>query len=592
MTKVKLSDYVADRLSKKYGVEHFFLVSGGGAMHLNDSLGRKLTYTASHHEQASAIAAEGYSRIAKRLSVVNVTTGPGGMNTMNGVFGQWTDCVPVLYLSGQVKFETCMKSCTDINLRQLGDQEVDIVSCVKPITKYAVMITDPKTIKYHLDRAVFEATTGKMGPVWLDIPVDIQAALIDENELESFVPPAPIEYSYDIDTIIRKLSEAKRPLIIAGYGIRLSNQEQTFYKLLKKIDIPVVTTFNNFDILADNHKNYIGRIGTVGQRGANFALQSADLILCLGTRNNITQISYNYKNFAKQAYKIVVDIDKAELDKPTVIPDMKVLADLKQFLPELNERLIVTSNSYLEWLDWCLERKDKYSFGHESFTEDNEICPYHFTYELTRNMKNDDIFVMANGTACVCPYQTAVVKNGQRYLLNAGNVSMGYELPAAIGASIARGGKEVVCLAGDGSIMMNLQELQTVKHYNLPIKIFIISNDGYISIKQTQDNLFGGNMVGSGRSSGVSCPDFAAVGTAFGIKSIVLDSPKMMKSEIQKVFQINEPVLCEVKTKTDYIFAPKLSARKLDDGTIISPGLEDMFPFLSRDEIMENTINC
>ncbi|MCD8024270.1 MAG: hypothetical protein LUE64_01915, partial [Candidatus Gastranaerophilales bacterium] len=360
MSKIKLSDYIAKRLKEFHNAEHFFMVSGGGAMHLNDSLGRYIPYTANHHEQACAIAAEGYSRVNQKLAVVNVTTGPGGLNCLNGVFGQWTDSVPVLYISGQVKYTTTMASCPEIPLRQLGDQEVDIISCVKPLVKYAKMVTEPDEIKYHLDKAVYEATTGRMGPVWLDIPMNVQGALIEEKKLKEFTLPPVKVHDLKIAQVVEKLKCAKRPLIVAGYGIRLSKQEGNFLKFLENTDIPVVTTFNGMDLLPSDHKNFCGRIGTVGQRAGNFTLQNADVILFLGTRNNIRQISYNFENFAKNACKITVDIDSTELDKPTFVPDLKINADLKEFLPALIKEF--PTLDVKKWLEFSKNIQSKYTF--------------------------------------------------------------------------------------------------------------------------------------------------------------------------------------------------------------------------------------
>jgi acetolactate synthase I/II/III large subunit len=588
---IKVSDYIAKRLKEIYKVKHFFMVSGGGAMHLNDSLGRSIPYTANHHEQACAIAAEGYSRVKQELTVVNVTTGPGGLNCLNGVFGQWTDSVPVLYISGQVKFTTTLAACPEIPLRQLGDQEVDIVRIVTPLTKYACLVTEPNTIKYHLDKAIYEASFGRFGPVWLDIPMNVQGAMIDEANLVDFIPPEKAKYELKINEVLEKLNAAQRPLIIAGHGIRLAQQESTFYKLLEKCKIPVVTTFNGFDILENTHRNYIGRIGTIGQRAGNFALQNADLILCLGTRNNIRQASYNYENFAKKAFKIVVDIDKAELDKPTVVPDLKIQADLKEFLPQLLDAFGKIDR--LDWLDWCKERKEKYSFENtpEYQQISEQINPYYFVHSLTQLMTPKDLMVAANGSACVCLFQAGVVKKGQRIFWNSGDASMGYDLPAAIGACIHNNSRSTICLSGDGSIMMNLQELETIKHNKLPIKIFVIANEGYASIKQTQKNFFNGHMTGSGEDSGVSVPDFVEIGKAFGIKSVRISNPLNLKEQIQEVLNHHSPVVCEVVTLSEYSFTPKLSARKLEDGTMVSPSLEDMFPFLDRKEFEESIIN-
>lgn len=592
MSKIKLSDYIAKRL-KEHGVEHFFMVSGGGAMHLNDSLGHAIPYTANHHEQACAIAAEGYARVNQKLGVVNITTGPGGLNCLNGVFGQWTDSVPVLYISGQVKRRTMLTTFPEILMRQLGDQEVDIISVVKPLTKYAVTVEEPNEIKYHIDRAIYEAKTGRFGPVWINVPIDVQASIIDEDNLKEFKPVEKPKYELAISQIIERLKNAKRPLIIAGHGIRLSDQIENFKQLVHQLKIPVVTTFNGMDILESDNPHYIGRIGTIGQRAGNFALQNADLILCLGTRNNIRQVSYNWENFAKNAYKIVVDIDKAELDKPLVVPDMKIRADLAEFIPQLicHSELVSESN-YSNWLEFCQKLKDKYCFeNHPEFEQKLDVInPYYFTHILTKCLKENDIFVMTNGSACVCPFQNAVIKRNQRFILNSGNASMGFGLPAATGACYQAKGRNVICLEGDGSIMMNIQELQTVAFNKLPIKIFVINNNGYSSIRQTQRNFFDGRMTGSGVDSGVSVPDFVKVGQAFGLKTKRIENSQTMEKEIKEVLSTNEPILCEVMTEKEYAFLPKLSSKKLPDGTMVSPTLEDMFPFLDRDEFKENMI--
>lgn len=591
MAKIKVSDYIASRLKNIYDIKNVFMVSGGGAMHLNDSFGKYIPYICNHNEQACAIAAEGYAKASSKLPVVNVTTGPGGLNCLNGVFGQWTDSVPVLYISGQVKRATTLASCPDLNLRQLGDQEADIISVVKPLTKYAVMVKNPLEIKYHLDRAVYEATTGRKGPVWLDIPIDVQAAVIDEQELIDFdiscKPPSTKE-DCKITEVLSRLSLAKTPLIVAGHGIRLSGMKHTFLDILKNLNIPVVTTFNGFDLLNEDTPQYIGRIGTIGQRAGNFALQNADLVLFLGTRNNIRQISYNWENFARNAYKIVVDIDKAELEKPLVKPDMAIHADLADFLPLLKESL--TSIDKPQWLTFCRDLKERYSFGNtkEYSQTGDKINVYYFVRRLTELMSENDVCVTANGTAIIASVQTAMVKNNQRIFSNSGDASMGYDLPAAIGACVANNKKNTICIAGDGSLMMNLQELQTLKHHNLPVKIFILNNDGYSSIKQTQTNFFEGRNTGAGTNSGVSIPDFVKVGSAFDIKSIRLESPDEIDNTIKNVLSAKGPVLCDVRVNPDYIFTPKLSSRKLEDGTMISPSLEDMYPFLPRDEYEKN----
>lgn len=592
MSKIKVSDYIAKRLKEIYNVKNVFMVSGGGAMHLNDSFGKYIPYICNHNEQASAIAAEGYAKASQKLAVVNVTTGPGGLNCLNGVFGQWTDSVPVLYISGQVKFSTTLASCPDIKLRQLGDQEADIISVVKPLTKYAKMVTEPKEIKYHLDKAIHEATTGRKGPVWLDIPMNVQGALVEEDELidcDYSCGISPTKNDCKIEEIISKLKNAKRPLIVAGHGIRLSGQKSNFIKLLDKFKIPVVTTFNGFDLIPDNHPCFIGRIGTIGQRCGNFALQNADIVMFLGTRNNIRQISYNWENFAKNAYKIIVDIDNAELQKPTVKPDMAINIDLEDFLPLLAESAGEITKP--DWLDFCKKLKEKYSFENTAeYKHTDKINAYGAVRRITELLPQGAACVLGNATAIIASMQTALIKENQRYFSNSGDASMGYDVPAAIGACVASGNQSTFCITGDGSIMMNIQELQTIKHNNLPVKIFIINNDGYISIKQTQNNFFEGRNTGAGTNSGVSIPDFVKVGSAFGIESFRITRPDEIDGAINKMINSKTPLICEIMVNPDYIFSPKLSSKKLADGTMISPSLEDMYPFLPREEFEQNMI--
>ena len=588
---IKVSDYIAKRLKEFYGVKTVFMVSGGGAMHLNDSFGKYIPYVCNHHEQACAIAAEGYARVNQELAVVNVTTGPGGLNCLNGVFGQWTDSVPVLYVSGQVKYTTTLDSCQSVPLRQLGDQEVDIVSVVKPLTKYAAMVKDAYDIEYMLDKAVYLATHGRKGPVWIDVPLNIQAAMVDESKLRKY---DPIEDRIQLPDISKELQElkalfadSKRPVIIAGHGIRLSNGIEQFLRLVEKLNIPVVTTMNGFDVIPDDHKNFIARIGTVANRAGNFVLQNADLVLSVGSRNNIRQVSYNWENFAKNAKLVCVDIDKAELDKPTVKPAIKIHSDAKDFIDKAYE--VLQPKAFDEWNTWCNGIKNKYKPVSEAVrVGNNPIEPYYFIDEFIKCLRENQVLVGGNGTAFLLPFQVGKVKKGQRFIWNSGDASMGYDLPAAIGACFANGQKDVVCLAGDGSIMMNLQELQTIVHYNLPIKLFVLNNDGYISIQQTQKNFFEGRMTACTTKSGVSLPDFIKVGEAFGLPTKVIESTDNLVQKINEVLNTQGPVLCEVKLTPGYIFAPKLSAKKLDDGTMISPSLEDLYPFLPREEFEQN----
>ena len=590
---IKLSDFVAKRLKEIYDITNVFMISGGGAMHLNDSFGKYIPYICNHHEQACAIAAEGYARVNQKLAVVNVTTGPGGLNCLNGVFGQWTDSVPVLYISGQVKLTTTLSSCPEIPLRQLGDQEVDIISVVKPVTKYAVMLKDKNDIEYVLDKAVYLATHGRKGPVWIDIPLNLQAAMIDESKLKKYNFKEDELILQDISNEINKLVDlinvSKRPVIVAGHGIRLAGAKNDFLHLTDELNIPVVTSMNGFDIIPDDNKNFIGRIGTVANRAGNFALQNADLVITIGSRNNIRQISYNWENFAKNAKLVCVDIDNAELNKPTLKPFLKINADAKHFINLLLSKKCKFDN--MDWMNFCRCLKDKYPPVCEAERiGNNPIEPYYFMDELIKLFKEDELVVGGNGTAFLLPFQVGKVKKNQRFIWNSGDASMGYDLPAAIGACIANECKRTICLAGDGSIMMNLQELQTIKHYNLPIKLFVLNNGGYISIQQTQKNFFEGRFTACTVDSGVTLPNFTAIGKAFGINTFKIDSVDNLKQNIQDILNEDGPILCEVMLSPGYIFAPKLSAKKLEDGTMISPSLEDMYPFLERDEYRKNML--
>ena len=590
---IKLSDFVAKRLKEVYKTDYVFMVSGGGAMHLNDSFGKYIPYICCHHEQACSIAAEGYARVNQKLAVVNVTTGPGGLNCLNGVFGEWTDSVPVLYISGQVKTQTMLSSVPDLSIRQLGDQEVDIVSVVKPVTKYAISVTNPSDIEYVLDKAVYLATHGRKGPVWIDIPIDFQAAIIDETKLRRYNPKEDELILPDITDDVKKVAEliqnSKRPIIIAGHGIRLSGAKEEFLNLVKKLNIPVVTTINGFDVISYDNPNFIARIGTVGNRAGNFALQNADLIISIGSRNNIRQVSYNWETFGKNAKLVCVDIDNAELDKPTIKPYVKINADAKEFINNLAAQQIGNYTAWQNWKQFCYALKQKYPplteaerIGH------NPIEPYYFIEKLTEQFKENEVVVGANGSAFLIPFQVGKVKNNQRYIWNSGDASMGYGLPASIGACIANNKKSTVCLEGDGSIMMNLQELQTVVTNGLPLKIFVLNNNGYISIQQTQKNFFGGKYTACTKESGVEIPDFIKVAQAFGLKTAKIDNPDNIEEQIQKVLETEGAILCEVMLSPNYIFAPKLSSKKLPDGTMISPSLEDMYPFLDREEFSEN----
>lgn len=596
---IKLSDWVA-RAIADLGVTDVFMITGGGAMHLDDSIGSepRLRYVCSHHEQASAMAVEGFARIRGDIGVACVTTGPGGTNTITGVLGQWHDSVPALYVSGQVRWDTRVAS-TGLPLRQLGDQEADIVSIVTPITKYAVTVSDPATIRYHFEKAVHLARTGRPGPVWLDIPLDVQGALIDEATLPSYDPAAEEGPLFDrakvasqVGELVARLRTAERPVLLAGSGIRTGHAVERFHKLAVRLGVPVVTAWNAPDLMWEDHPLYVGRPSTVGDRAGNFAVQNSDLLLSLGCRLNVRQVGYEFAAFAREAYRVVVDIDATELAKPTIFPGLAVHSDVGEFMDLLMDALAGADlPDRGEWLAWTLERKRRYPVVLPEYRErTGAVDPYVFVDVLSDALAPGEIVVTANGAASVVAFQALRMKRGTRMLANSGTASMGYDLPAALGACVANARQRVVCLAGDGSMQMNLQELQTIVHHHLPVKIFVFDNGGYVSIRQTQDNLFGGHRVGEGPDTGVSLPDMVRIAEAYGIPARRVTSHADLPEAIRWALESDGPALLDVVMPADQVFAPKVSSARLPDGRMVSKPLEDMSPLLDRDEFASNMI--
>jgi acetolactate synthase-1/2/3 large subunit len=595
---MKLSDYVVSQLAD-WGVRHVFMVPGGGAMHLNDSFGResRIRYLCNHHEQAAAMAAEVYARVTGKTGVINVTTGPGGINALNGVFGAWTDSVPMLVISGQVKRETCMATTGMRQLRQLGDQEVDIVRMAGGITKYAVLVDDPQDIAYHLEKAWFLAGSGRPGPCWLDIPVDVQSASIDPANLRVYDPVADA-LSWDAELVaaqcretIARMAAAERPVLMAGTGIRAAGVLDEFREVVRRLGIPVTTAWTH-DLIATADPLFCGRPGTIGERAGNFTVQNADALLVLGSRLNIRQVSYNWASFARRAFLMQVDVDAAELQKPTVRPDLAIHCDLKVFLREMLRQLPecgYRAGRHADWLAWCRERVARYPVVQPKHREaESPVNPYHFVERLFAMLADDDVVVCGNAAACIVPYQVASLQAGQRLISNSGAASMGHDLPAAIGAAIAREGRRVICLAGDGSIQLNIQELQTIVHHQLPVKIFVLDNGGYLSIRQTQSNFFG-RLVGESPASGISFPDMAKIATAYGLPSVRVESTSDI-AFIESLLAAPGPALCHVRLDPAQEFEPRLKSRQLADGRMVSPNLEDMYPFLPAEELAENLV--
>ena len=598
----RLSDYVADFLVA-HGVTDVFSVVGGGAMHLNDALGHhsglKVTYN--HHEQACAIAAEAYARLENRIAAVCVTTGPGGTNALTGVLGGWLDSIPMFIVSGQVRYDTTARYAlpfTGAPLRAMGDQEFDITRSVCAMTKYAVMVEDPQTIRYHLEKAWHLATTGRPGPVWLDIPVNFQGCYIETDSLSGYSPaeddallPPPVEEDA-IQMVHEKIRTAKRPVFHAGYGIRLSGGYEAFRSVAEKLGIPIVTYWNAVDLIEDEHPLYCGRAGNMGDRPGNWAIQNADLILAVGTRISIRQVGYNWKTWARAAQVIMVDIDPAELKKPTLHVEHPIWADARDFLQKLDAAVSISPVSRAsDWLETCQRWKRDYpAVLPRQWEENGETANvYAFVRYLSSQLPENSLTAVSNGACCVVGNQAYVIQKGSRMANNSAVASMGYGLPAAIGTCIAGGRRTTICLEGDGSIMMNLQELQTILTNRLPIKVFLINNNGYHSIRLTQSNLFKEHCkVGIGPESGdLSFPEFEKLAKAFGYPYYSAHSNAEMKAVVDMVLSLDGPVFCEIFTDTQQVWEPKSSTRRLPDGTLVSPPLEDLAPFLPREELAQ-----
>ena len=591
---IKVSDFIFKHLVEKHNIHHCFLVTGGGAMHLNDSIGHTegLTYICNHHEQASAIAQEGYFRASGKMCVTNVTTGPGGTNAITGVLGQWLDSIPAIYISGQIKTVTYKNTYPDLPLRQLGDQEADIVAVVSPITKYAKTVTNPTEILYELDKAMYLALNGRPGPVWLDIPLDVQAAMVDETSLRAF-DPAELETRWDhetidkqLDDVLTKLQSAKSPVIYVGNGVRLAEREKQFVALAERLDIPVVTAISGSDIIWYNHPLCFGKPGICGDRIGNIMTQNSDLLIILGTRLSLRQLSYAYDLFAPKAYKVMVDIDEAEMHKPTLKIDLPIHADLRHVIDALLKKSEGKKYSFEAWKQWgrTIESKLPTLFA------DNPDMPgytnsYKFGDELFKQMNAGDVVVTGNGTAYTCTYQAMKVKKGVRVFANQGCAAMGYDLPAAIGAVTANENGRTVLVTGDGSLQMNIQELQTLLTYKMPLKIFVLENEGYLAIKTTQKAFFGGKFTGSNPASGVICPNLEKITAAYGIPYLsVSENGEKLQQTIAHTLATDGPVICEVHMHPEQTLFPK-SATMMDKktGKMSSAPLEKMAPFVSEE---------
>lgn len=592
---IKLSDYVYKYIAN-LKVNHVFVLSGGGCMYLVDSLGRnkKITYVSCLHEQGAAIAAGAYAQYTNNLGTALVTTGPGGTNAITGVAAAWVESIPLLMISGQVKRQDISFSN---GTRSLGFQEIKIISVVKTICKYAVTVTDPMEIKYHLEKAVYLARSGRPGPVWLDIPLDVQASMIDEQKLKGFIPQSQKttikSIKNQISQLINLINQAQRPVILAGYGIKLSNAQDNFYKLINKLGIPVLTTWKAIDLLSEDDPFYCGRPGAIGQRGANFVQQNSDLLISIGARLDLGQIAYSYKNFARAAKKIIIDIDQVELDKLKFDNQLKICTSADVFINELLQQThFIKKNLWTDWLKRCKDWNRKYPVVLPEYKKQkNNVNTYALVDLLSEKLSDKDVIVPGSSGACSDVFMQAFrVKKGQKILNTPGFGAMGFGLPASIGACIASGLKRTICINGDGGFQLNIHELATVSRLKLPIKYFILNNQGYGSIKTTQRNYFKGFYVASGPESGVVLPPIAKVAQAYGIASVIIKNYLDLKKKIDFILNSPGPMICDVSIDPEEQVMPKLTSQIKPDGTIVSKPMEDLWPFLDRKEFEANML--
>ena len=586
----RVSEQIADWLIQN-NVTQCFTVTGGGSMFLNVDIGsnEKINTVFMHHEQACAMAAEGYARITNKPAIVLTTTGPGAINALNGVYGAFTDSIPMLVISGQVKSDTCMDFVPNflLNLRQLGDQEGPTVALAKKLTKYSILIRKPTDLEIELPKALSMAISGRPGPVWLDIPIDIQNSTeqLIFRSLDVNVPDNRLDE--ELNLVIEKLQKANKPLILAGTGVRLSGATDSLRKLIEQYNIPLATAWTH-DIIESDHPLFVGRPGTIGTRAGNFCLQAADLVIVIGSRLNIRQTGYNFKDFAKNAFIVQVDIDISELTKKTTRIDNKVISDAKLFIDKLNLKLQETTlPSYDHWIKWCKEVNEKFDIGKEHTQQSTkDLNPYIAVKTIFDYLKDDDVIVCGNASACIIPFQIGKLKKQNRMFSNSGSASMGYDLPAALGAACATSSR-IICFAGDGSIMMNLQELQTLKTLQKNVIIFLINNSGYLSIKQTHENFFG-KIIGATLQTGVEFPNFELLSQSFGIKYFEIDMYNLQT--IKEILNNSGPILVNLIVDPAQGFAPRMKAKLDQNGKFLPLQLDDMFPYID-EQLLTNIRN-
>ena len=590
--KVSVSQYIADFVAG-LGTKHVYSVTGGGAMYLNDTLGFHPNFNmiCMHHEQSCAMAAEADARVSGRIGVVHVTSGPGGTNAITGICGGWIDSIPMLGISGQASVPTTIGAT---GLRQRGVQEVDIVSMIKPVTKYAVMVEAADEIRYHLEKAAYLATSGKPGPVWIDVPTDVQNFFVEPNSLPGFSPDSKpvVDYDTKVRECLSLIAAAERPVLIPGYGVRLAGAVKEFRELAEKLQFPVVPSWNASDIVASDSPYQVGRCGIFGDRTGNLAVQNSDLLIIVGSRMSIPQTGYNADLFARGAKMIVVDIDEREHEKPSIRPGVSVVGDAGEFL----RALLAASGNYARgakvqaWLGKCQDWRRRYPVVLDEYREtQDKVNSYHFIERLSDKLPSDSVVVTDMGTSFSCTMQTFATKAGQRLFTSSGLAAMGFGLPGAIGACFANGRQRTICISGDGGLMFNLQELQTLVQFKLPIVIFVLNNEGYLTMKHTQRNYFG-RSIGSDAASGVSCPDFVKVAAAFGIPGAHIHNRSELEEGLAAALAAEGPYVCEVHMPEMQALVPRVQNRRAADGRIVPTPIEDLYPYLDRAEFEKEMI--
>jgi acetolactate synthase-1/2/3 large subunit len=592
---MRVADFIADFIFEELNVKHVFMVTGAGIMHLTDGVAShpKLQAICPHHEQTSSMAIDAYSRASENFGVGFFTSGPGGTNAVTGLCGAWQDSVPCLFISGQVKKKETTNNAKILGLRQFGVQELDMIPIVKYACKYAITLNDPNKVKYEFEKAVHIAKSGRPGPVWIQIPMDVQSSIIDETKLNGFEHDDVIPTASDaeVDKIIKLLKKSKRPVIIAGQGIRISGAISLLEKFTSKFKIPVVTPFLGIDTIKSDLLQYVGKTGVKGDRPANFAMQNSDLIIAIGTSLHVTVIGYTYKHFAREAKKIVIDIDKKSHKKKTIDIDSFILSDAKKFFEKIikfteNETL----NDYAKWIKQCNEWKKKYPVCLPEYKQNKKsLNSYLLIDTLCKHSKKNDIFVSdAGGTYYATCQAIQLTKPGQRYIPSGAMATMGYSLPAAIGISVATNKGRVIALTGDGSFQQNLQELQTLIEYDLPVKLFVLNNDGYESIRVSQKKYFDNRLIGESNQSGVSFPDILKIAKAYGIKAVRIRNYQELENKLDGILNFDKAVIVDVIIPRDQPIIPTVSSVVNPDGTMSSRPLEDMAPFLDREEYKKN----